>query len=455
MNQAPIKSLPHFIRTRLGRHHNLQKTLENTGWLFADRVLSMGVGFFVSIWVVRYLGPEQFGLYSYALSFVALFGPLVNLGLDNIVVRNLVRNDASPGEILGTAFTLKLMTALVTFALVAAVIWQLDSDPLTRVLVLIIAGGLIFRPLNVIDFWFQSQVLSKYVVWARNTALVICAAIKVGLVLAEMPLIAFAWVWLAQSAITGAGLLFMFRLRGPVLASWRPRLKLGMTLLRDAWPLVLSGLAASIYMKIDQIMLGRMVGSSAVGIYAAAVRLSELWYFIPMAVAASVFPAIVHSRQSQSEQVYRKRIQTFYDVMAGLGYAVAIPLGLFASPLVTTLFGADYAEAGPILAVHIWAFIFVCLGVARGKWLIAENMTGFSMFTSILGAVVNVGLNYWLMPRYAGLGAAWATLISYAVAAYLSCILSSRLWPVFSQLSLSLLVPFRLSSLRRSFREVL
>jgi len=197
-------------------------------------------------------------------------------------------------------------------------------------------------------------------------------------------------------------------------------------------------------------MLGDMAGEEALGIYSAAVRLSELWYFIPMAVAGSVFPAIIRSRESQSDQVYRQRMQAFYDVMAGIAYAIALPLALIASPLVVTLFGAEYAEAGSVLRVHVWAFLFVSLGVARSQWLVAENMVQVSMFTAILGAVVNVMLNYWLIPQYAGLGAAWATVIAQAIAAYLSCVFSTRLWPVFRQLSLSLLVPLRLFSLRKS-----
>lgn len=456
MNETWTKVLPSFLRTRLDGRPSLQKILANTGWLFADRIFSIAVGLFVGAWVARYLGPERFGLYNYVLAFVALFAPLSQLGLDSIVVREIVRDPSHKEQILGTTLILRFTSSVLALILTVSVISLLrPEDNLTRWLVAIIAGGMVFRAFDTINLWFQSQVQSKYTVWAKNGGIALVALVKVVLILAQAPLIAFAWAALAEIALGAVGLVVAYHINGHHLKAWRGSFLCAKRLLKDSWPLILSGLAIMIYMRVDKIMLGEMAGDESVGLYSVATLISEVWYFMPMAVGASVFPAIVYSRQHQSEQVYRRRMQSFYDVMAGLGYAVAIPLALIASPLVTTLFGTDYAEAGPILAVHVWAFIFVGLGQARSKWLIAENMVQFSMFTTILGAVVNVGLNYWLIPKYAGLGAAWATVISYAVAAYLSCILSARLWPVFNQLTLSLLVPFRLSSLIRSLREVL
>ena len=238
------------------------------------------------------------------------------------------------------------------------------------------------------------------------------------------------------------------------ITAWRASFLQAKQLLKDSWPLIISGGAVTIYMKVDQIMLGNMATEGELGVYSAAVRLSELWYFIPTAIASSFFPTIIRSREHRSEQVHRERMQLFFDLMAGAAYVIVIPTALLAPLVVTTLFGADYAEAGLILRVHIWAFLFVSLGTARSRWLMAENMTRFSMTATILGAIVNIGLNFWLIPRYAGLGAAWATLISYAVSAYLSTLLLDRLWPLFGQLSLSALVPFRLFSLWKSFRRL-
>ena len=218
-------------------------------------------------------------------------------------------------------------------------------------------------------------------------------------------------------------------------------------MMRDAWPLIFAGLSVSVYMKIDQVMLGEMIGESAVGIYATAVKISELWYFIPAAIAGSVFPKIVSTKENASQAVYDERMQVFYDAVALISYLIIIPVVLSATPLIELLFGVEYAASAPILQVHIWAFLFVSLGVARGKWLVAENFTRFAMFASLLGAIANVGLNIILIPTHAGLGAAWATLLSYGVSVYVSLLLLKKLWPVLYQLSIALLAPFRLPSI--------
>lgn len=451
------KVLPSPLVAKIRQRSNLFKIATNTSWLVADRVISIVTSLLVGAWIARYLGPAQYGLYNYAAAFVALFTPIAGLGLSDIVIRNIVRQPADKDEILGTALTLQFAAGLVALGLSIGIAYVArPGDMLARCLIAIVASTLVFQAFsNTLDYWFQSQVQSKYTVGAKNIALVLIALVKIGLILSQAPLVTFAWAALAEIFLFTAGLAVGYHVSGQRLAAWRGSFLRARRLLKDSWPLIISGLAVIIYMRVDQIMLRDMVGDEALGIYSVAVRLSELWYFIPMAIASSVFPTIIRSRENQSEQVYRKRMQAFYDIMAGVAYLTVIPLALAAPLLVTTLFGTDYAEAGAILRVHIWAFVFVSLGVARSRWLIAENMIRFSTLAAILGAGVNIGLNYWLIPKYVGLGAAWATLISYATSAYLSCVLAVRLWPVFNQLSFSLLVPFRLLSLWKSVREII
>jgi PST family polysaccharide transporter len=306
-----------------------------------------------------------------------------------------------------------------------------------------------------LDYWFQSQVQAKYTVWAKNIGLVLIAVVKIGLILSQAPLITFAWAALCEAIVFTVALGAFYRLSRQALSTWQVNFLRAKRLLRSSSPLIISAVAITVYMRVGQIMLGNMADEETLGLYSAATRLSELWYFIPMAISSSVFPAIVHSRQNHSDRAYRKRMQVFYDVMAGIAYAIVIPLAFLAPLLVRTLFGPEYAEAGLILRVHVWAFVFVSLGVARSRWLIAEDLVRFEMLATVLGALTNIGLNFLLIPRFGGLGAAWAVVVSQVVSAYLSSVLSKRLWPVFGQLSLSLLVPFRVFSLKRSLNEVL
>ena len=393
---------------------------------------------------------------NYASAFVALFTPLVGLGLKDIVIREVVRDPTTKDELLGTALTLQFLAGLLAMGLsIGSAHVSLVDDILARFLVVILSGRLILLAFsNTLGTWFESRIQAKYSVWSRNLALIIFALVRVKLVFSKAPLVAFAWAILINDLLIVLGMVIWYHASKEQMVAWQVSFSRAKQLLRDSWPLIVSGLAVIIYMKVDQIMLGNMATEEEVGLYSAAVRLSELWYFIPMALASSLFPTIIRSREDQSEQTHHERMQLFFDLMAGVAYAVVIPTALLAPWVVTTLFGSDYTESGLILRVHIWAFVFVSLGVARSKWLMAENMTRFSMTATILGAIVNVGLNFWLIPQYAGLGAAWATLISYAVSAYLSTLLSVRLWPLFGQISRSALVPFRLFSLWNSLRRL-
>ena len=391
----------------------LRAIIANTSWLFADRFLRMGVSLIVGVWVARYLGVQQYGLFNYAVAFVGLFGIFANLGLDNVVIRDVVRG-VNKEQILGTTFWLKLTGGSVSLLLAVGSIYFLRQDEkLTIWLVAILATIGVFQAFDTIDLWFQSQVQSKYSVVAKNTAFVIVALIKVALIKMQAPLIAFAWTTLAEVALGAMGLAIAYRVSGYSLRLWRWSFPLAKTLLKDSWPLMFSGFAIMIYMKIDLIMLGQMVGNEAVGLYSAATRISEIWYFIPIAITSSVSPAIFAAKET-SETLYYKRIKQLLRLTVLISVVIAVPLTFLSGTIITMLFGNGYAAAGQILAVHIWSSLFVFMGVAISPWYIAERLTHLHMYRTLIGAITNVLLNLFLIPAYSGLGAAISTVISYA-----------------------------------------
>jgi len=219
----------------------------------------------------------------------------------------------------------------------------------------------------------------------------------------KAPLIAFAWAGLAEIAIGAAGAVIVYWLNGKHLRAWRANLEAAVSLLKDSWPLVFSSIVTMIYMRIDQIMLGQMVGDKEVGVYSVAVRLAEVWYFIPMAIYSSVLPAVVEAK-SVSDELFYSHLQQLYNLMALIGYAVAIPMTLLAGWIVKILFGAAYAEAGPMLALLIWAGMFVNLGVARSAFLTTMNWTRIHLVTVFLGCIINVALNFLLIHLMAAWG---------------------------------------------------
>lgn len=395
-----------------------KKYFVNTGWLFFERIIEMAVSFFVGVYVARYLGPDNFGLLSYAGSFVGLFIALATLGVDGIVVRELVKDEKKRDELLGTTFILKIIGSVLLLGIITIAVSFTTNDSFTNLLIFVIAIGIIFQSFNVINLYFQSKVLSKYSVFAKTISGILVALIKLVLIYFKKELIFFAIVTFIGNIILATGFIIMYSKQKLSLFNWRIKLNLAKNLLKDSWPLMLSGIAISIYMQIDQVMIKNMLDTNAVGNYAVAVRLSEVWYFIPMAITSSVFPAIINAKKI-SEKLYYERLQKLYDLMVWSAIVISLPVMLLSNNIIKLLFGIQYQEATGVLRIYIWATVFVFLGVASSQYLLAENYTRISFLKSIMGAIVNVILNIILIPKFKINGAAIATVISYTVSVFL------------------------------------
>lgn len=383
-----------------------------------DKLFRMGLGLFVGVWVARYLGPDDFGKFNYATAFIGLFGAAAALGLNSIIVRDLVRNPESSNETLGSAFALQVMGGLLAIPGIYWAVFALRVDDETQKTLISIMGlCLIFKASEVVKCWFDSLVMSRLTVIGENIVFLVISAAKVTLITTKAPLATFAWLFLIEAILTASVLLFIYAKVTHNLLNWKPSLNRMTSLIKDSWPLFLSGLAVMVYMRIDQIMLGELIGSDAVGIYSAATRISEVWYFIPSAIVASVYPSIVEAKK-QSETRYLEQLQQLFSLVVLLSLIVAIPATLLSSPLVRLLYGDAYAAAGIVLAIHIWTAPFVFLGVASNTWYVTENLQHLALSRTLLGALINVLINYALIPVYGEIGAAIGTLIAQAFAAY-------------------------------------
>jgi len=396
-----------------------RKYFANTSWLLGERILRMGVSLFVGIYVARYLGPERFGLLSYSLSFVMLFSSLASFGLDDILVRELVKRPEQRKNLLGTVFWLKVCGTVVMGIAIALVLQFKSEDQQTYWMIGLITIGLLFQTTNVVDFYFQSQVQSKFAVRAQVIQLILTSLFKIYLVWNQAELIWFAFALMLDQAVVAVLFLLVYHWK----IGWFPffsfRWKQAKKLMRDAWPLIFAGMVVSVYMKIDQVMLKEMLDVKAVGVYAAAVKLCEAWYFLPTALIASLFPAVIEAK-IKSKTLYDKRVQNLYDLMVWSSLAVALPTTLLADWVILILYGTDFQEAADVLRIYIWAGVFVTLGIASSKWLIAENLQRYLFLRTILGALLNVGFNLWLIPIYGIKGAAIATLVAQGTASFLS-----------------------------------
>ncbi len=425
-------------------YHRLQRYLSNSYWLMGERLVGAGLGLVATVFVARYLGPEQYGALAYALSLVALFAAAGHMGLHGLVVREIVRDPDGRPETLGTTAVLKLLGMALGYIglLVYGLLYE-GAGSTEFYLIAIAGAGLLFRASSVVDFWFQAFVQAKYAVLANVTGHLVVTAFKLGLVLAGAGLVYFAAAQLLHAILVALLLVVVFRIKAELrLAQWRFNWQRARLLLRQGWVIYLGSIFAVIYLKVDQVMLRWFADATEVGQYAVAAQLSEAWYFVPAAIVASFFPKLIALRDEDSDVFYR-RLQQLFDVLFLMGFGVAIVMSLAAPWLINLLFGVDYAASAQILVIHTWAAIFIFMRAAFSKWILIENALYFSLFTQGLGALANVAMNYLLIPIYGGSGAAWATLVSYAMASFFALLFYRRTRVVFWQMCLAMLAPVR------------
>lgn len=388
----------------------------NAGWLMSERIIRMCIEVFLSIWIARYLGIELFGAFNYALAFAAIFNTISTLGLDSIAVRYLVLKNEETQKVLGTVFWLKLIGgAFCSLFAIASIIATHHNEKQIVLLVAILSSSFIFQAFTSIDFLFQSRLESKFSVLAKNSAYLIVSLLKFVAITAKMSVIVFACANAIEVALISIGLIIAYKFNSYSFKAWRWDTKLAKELMKEGWPLILSGVSIIVYVKIDQLMLGELIGDKAVGIYSAAARISEVWYFIPIAVTTSVAPSIYAAKEI-SNFLYYKKIQKLMKFLVKISFIVALPISFLSSSIIHILYGASYVESGYILAIHVWSSLPVFIGLGASPWYTAERLNHLTLWRTLFGAISNILLNLYLIPKYEGIGAAVATLISYSMA---------------------------------------
>ena len=411
--------------------------LDNLNWLLADRIIRLAGGLFIGIWIARYLGPKNFGLLNFALSFASLFGMLGKVAIEQVAVRELTRYPGDTGTILGSIFRLKLWGSMTAALIAIPAAWMAQPDnPLFIAMVAIIAVGFMFNAIDAIDIFYQAKVISKIVVQIRSVAFIFFAAVRIGLVQGQYPVIWFALVSTLEMAC-GSLMLAWFYHKREGFAAWKWHAGHAKALLRDGWPLIASSLLIVIHTRIDQVMLGQMLGEIQVGLYSAAVRISEAWLFVPGMIVQTVMPYFVRLRETSPAR-YQQRLMQLYSAMFWLGASVGLTVMLVGKPAINLLFGEKYAASYGALVLIVWTGIFISQAVARGIWMISENFQMFRLLNNLVSVPLNIALNLYLIPQYGITGAAFASLVSIGLGAWIVPLLFKPLRESTIQLMLSI-----------------
>jgi O-antigen/teichoic acid export membrane protein len=423
------------------KYTRLRKYLDNTLWIMADKFLGLGVAFLITVVVARYLGPEEFGIFSYVVSLVSLFAVAGHMGLAGLVVREIVSKPEERGLVLGTTFILKLIG--MSLGYIALLIYGFYYEGLASIefiLIAILGSTLILRSVDTIDYWFQSFVQAKYVSISNLIGLFSSSIAKLLFVFGGFGLAYFVLANVIQVVILGLVLLFFYITKSEIrIREWSFSWVKVKELLGQGWLIYLGSIFAIINLKMDQVMLKWYQGAEQVGIYAVAAQISEAWYFIPTAIVASFFPKFIELREKDNEQ-YQVRLQQLFDILFLLALTVAVIVTFGGGLLINIFFGEQYEASAGILVVHIWAAIFIFMRALFSRWILMEDALVFSLITQGFGAIVNVILNYFWIQEYGALGAAYATLLSYAASSFIALLLYKKTRPVFLMMCKSIVM---------------
>lgn len=398
---------------------NVRRILFNSGWLIGEQALRMLVGLFVGAWIARHLGPTDFGTLTFLQAFASLFTIIGTLGLNRIVVRELVtvQGDAQQEQrLLATAFLLRLLAAVVLFAFCLAI--GIGFDQARPVYIAVIACSVFFTACETFDLAFQARTHARPVVLARSASFFVSAILKIALLASGAGLGAFVLMCLIDVALSGGAVILTY------CGHWgRPTLRCfdaatARKMLGESWSEIIAAFSGMLFMRVDQIMLANMTGLDTVGVFSAAAKLSEIWYFLPVALVSSAFPSVIASR-AEGDAVYWKRLGRLLNFLVALSYGVLVCVLFGASSVVSMIYGSGYADSVPVLYVHIWCGLMVCFAQVSGAWLVSERMTRINLVRNLCGAILNLALNWFLIPRYGAMGAAVATLSSFVFAYFL------------------------------------
>lgn len=403
----------------------------NVIWLLADRAVRLAFAFVVGVWLARRLGPETYGALSWAQSTVGMVGFLATLGLESIVIRQLVDEPDLQEEILAAAWLLRSIGGLLAVATATAVAAAGSGEADLMLVTSLIAMATVFQSFDVIDTWIRQRLHVPLAVVGRCCGLAFGVGGRVLAIGSAHPLSALGAAIAVEAMLVAIGLMWAYRQAGGSLQRWRPRLARMRTLLIDARALLLAGFAVSLYVRFGSVWLAAQNGSTAVGLLGVATAVSEALHAVPIAVMSIYGPQLLARRHEGGLE--RLAIDTA-RVLAGLttaGLVLALLLTLTARPLLTVVFGPAYSAASTVLAIHVWSAVFVFVSAGSEPWMMGHGLQHYYLPKTLVAAVTCIGLNIVLIPIFGASGAAWAVLGSYSASAYWSNALFRRTRPLF------------------------
>jgi O-antigen/teichoic acid export membrane protein len=414
-----IKRIPNLIISKLNSREGLRQMKGNFIWLLADKILKMTVVMGVNIWMWNYIGTVQKGAWDYVIAIVTMLSPLASLGIDSIVIRDMVLSPEKTPRLLGASFILKLWGGiLLTLIATLIVYFHRPDEPLLIYFVLITASSNIFLAFDSIDLYNQRHLLSKYTVASKSIGYIFTSILKIVFIIQGASIIAFVWTQFFEFAIGAVLMIFWYHKRGEKISSWNFDLTTARKLLQQSWPMIITSFFMFVQQNIEQLFISDWLGDSELGVYTTASRFIVLFGFIPMIIYSTVAPEITKAK-TINEALFQFKLLRVYQIMFLISLSIIIGCFLFGELIINLIFTSEFEAAGFYLSLMSIRLIFVNYGVAKTLFIINNNLYKYFMIASIVGVVSDLSLIYLWVPQYGAIGAIWASTISMFISVYL------------------------------------
>lgn len=386
------------------------RTVKNAGWIIGGRVAQMAVSLVVGMLTARYLGPSNYGIINYAAAYTAFFTIFCTLGINSVLVKEFIDHPNEEGEIIGTSLLLRGISSFLSVITIMCIVCVVDAGETVTILVVALSSiGSVFHIFETFNFWFQSKLQSKVTAMASLTAYILVAAYRIVLLITQRNIFWFAFSSSLDYIFVGIFLFAAYkRYNGSKLSfSW----ECGKRILSQSCHFILPSLMVSIYGQTDKIMLKQMMGAEEIGFYSTAVTLCNMWCFVLTAIIDSAYPAIMEAYK-HDEAVFVKRNKQLYAIVFYLSVFVSAMYVIFSELIIHIMYGEAYMAAVAPLRIITWYTAFSYLGVARNAWIVSKQKQKHLIYIYVSAAVINVILNWVLIPVWGASGAALASLIA-------------------------------------------
>ncbi|WP_142688386.1 flippase [Chitinophaga polysaccharea] len=392
----------------------MHKLFENSGWLLIDKLSKLFPGIIIMALIARHLGPEEFGIWSYALALTTIIGSVAILGMDKLAVKEILHNGQKQGAIVVTVILMRIVAGIICMAISVSIVWFTRQHQQLYIYCTIFSALIIvLQSFDVLDYFYQAKHNVKKVIIPKVTVFLAFCAIKLVIIYLDGSLMAFLWTSVIELVVTYLVVIAIYGYYNTADFTLRIDRTLAKTLLVQSWPLILSNLVVVLFMKIDLVLLDLLSNPGELGKYVSAARISELWYAIPTVISVAILPGLIQKKKS-SRSAYLAALEKWLRLSFWLSLGIALLITFTAHLIIPFLYGEGYAAASRMLRIHIWAGIPVFLSVVMVQYLFVEGEYKSYLYGNLSGLLVNVGVNFFIIPAYGGTGAAIATVGAYS-----------------------------------------